>query len=95
MGDFDCEDFIQGDWSPAVKAIYDKAMARTSMTAMHFGPAHIVWEDGNYDSAEWCLKNFHKYCRDFTPGELDVLADQSPPEEAPTTQAAAPTEPQP
>ncbi len=31
----------------------------------------------------------------FTPGELDALAGQSPPEEAPTTQVTAPTEPQP
>lgn len=29
--------------------------------AMHFGPAHIVWDDGNYDCALWCVKRFDQH----------------------------------
>jgi len=25
-----------------------------------YGPAHIVWSDGNYNHAEWCIENYRR-----------------------------------
>lgn len=55
-------------WSKKVKDIYDNYIADGFMyEAMHFGPAHIVWEDENFnrESVQFCLDNFDKYKRDF------------------------------
>jgi hypothetical protein len=41
--------------------------------AMHYGPAHVVWEDENFDSAEWCLENFDKYKGDHSDEDLAVV----------------------
>ena len=58
-------------WAKQVMDIYDAAleMPGSSWSAMHFGPAHIVWEDENFDRAEWCLENFDKYSEDLTEKE--------------------------
>lgn len=66
-------------WSAPVAAIYERAgrdlreLAIEAeergfepvdpFSAMHFGPAHIVWEDENFgrDSVQWCLDEFEHY----------------------------------
>ena len=61
-------------WPKQVADIYDEAKERgASWSALHFGPAHIVWEDENFHSAEWCLENFEKYTRDYSEIELTAV----------------------
>ena len=70
-------------WSDEVDAVYASALAKLSKmflfhdpeNAMLWGPAHIVWEDGNLDSAQWCIDNFNRNkddC-DYTKQELDIV----------------------
>lgn len=42
-----------------------------AVTAMDYGPAHVVWSDENFDSVNWCLK----YCDDplFSKWRPEVL----------------------
>lgn len=69
------------DWWPKeIQDIYSEALRRlgsngddSKETSLHFGPAHIVWEDGNFDSAEWCLENFDRYTDRFTKEEMDIV----------------------
>jgi len=46
--------------------------------AMHYGPAHIVWEDENFDSAQGCLNDFENWKRQwnddrYSDAELEVV----------------------
>ena len=68
--------FCYWGWHPEVKAIYDEALLREGENiqgAMHYGPAHIVWEDENFDKAQWCLDNFDKYPGDNSAADLEVV----------------------
>lgn len=62
-------------WAKPVAEIYEEALRRLDGydSPLHFGPAHIVWEDENFDSAEWCLENFEKYKGDYAPEELEIV----------------------
>lgn len=53
-------------WAKPVADIYDEAKKRLNgyEGPLHFSSSHIVWEDENFDSAEWCLENFEKYKND-------------------------------
>ena len=58
--------------------IYDRAerdliIIGSSAMALHYGPGHVVWEDENFDSAEWCLENFEKYKGDKSEDELEIV----------------------
>lgn len=46
-------------WAKPVAEIYLKALEKLQgdSSPLHYGPAHIVWEDENWDSAEWCLEH--------------------------------------
>jgi len=57
-----CWDCYWG-WPKAVADIYDKALADLggNESPLHFGPAHIVWGDENFDSADWCLEHFDEH----------------------------------
>jgi len=54
-----CWDCYWG-WPKPVADIYDKALNDLDgyKSPLHFGPSHIVWEDENFHSAEWCLEHF-------------------------------------
>lgn len=54
---------MDDDWSAQVGQIYADALEKLggNETPLHYGPAHVVWDDGNLDSAEWCLENFEEY----------------------------------
>lgn len=42
--------------------------------ALEFGPAHIVWSDENWDSAEWCLKECDEPGReDWNQDALEIV----------------------
>jgi len=53
-------------WSKEVMAIYGKYISIAGESAMHFGAAHIVWEDENFERyrVQFCLDNYEKYKRD-------------------------------
>lgn len=62
-------------WAKPVADIYDKALALLggNESPLHYGPAHIVWDDENWDSVEWCLKHFDEYADDLTEHEKHVV----------------------
>ena len=41
---------------------------------MHYGPAHIVWDDENFErhNVQWCLDHFDEYKGDH--GETELAA---------------------
>lgn len=69
--------FCYHGWPPEIAAIYSEALAKLDghESPLHFGPAHIVWEDENFDSAQWCLDNFDEYTSDYTKEEMDVVRE--------------------
>jgi len=62
-------------WPKVVADIYDKALSELDGydSPLHFGPAHIVWEDENFDSAEWCLEHFDEYTGDYSLEDLAIV----------------------
>lgn len=60
-------------WSKPVLDIYRKHEAVAGESAMQYGPAHIVWADENFDSAQWCLENFDHYRGHHTESELAAV----------------------
>ena len=45
--------------------------------AMKYGPAHIVWGDGNYDreSVHYCLNHWHEYEGDISENALCIVKE--------------------
>jgi len=62
-------------WPKAIKDIYDKAIEKLDgdENPLHFGPSHIVWEDENFDSAQWCLDNFDKHSDNLSDEDKAVV----------------------
>lgn len=62
-------------WPKPIRDIYDEALRKLDgdESPLHYGPAHIVWEDENWDSAQWCLDNFDDYCGDHNKEDLAVV----------------------
>ena len=62
-------------WSKPVADIYKKALDELDgwEGPLNFGPAHVVWEDENFDSAEWCLEHFDEYEGDYTVAHLAIV----------------------
>ncbi len=62
-------------WPKAVADIYLKALADLDGcdTPLLYGPAHIVWGDENFDSAEWCLEHFDDDTGDYTVDEMTIV----------------------
>lgn len=57
--------------------IYEEALEKLGGDdiPLKFGPAHIVWEDENFDSADWCLEHFDEHRGDYTEADLVVVRD--------------------
>ena len=49
-------------WPKQVRDIYDKYLEMVGESAMHYGPAHIVWEDENFEdeNIDFCLVECEK-----------------------------------
>lgn len=64
-------------WPKPVADIYLRALEKLGgfEDPLHFGPAHVVWEDENFDSARWCLDNFSKYTGDYSTDELAIVRE--------------------
>lgn len=63
-------------WPDYVADIYNEALERLEgdIYPLNFGPAHIVWEDENWDSVDWCLENFDKHTyEDYSAEQLEVV----------------------
>jgi len=62
-------------WPKSVAEIYKQAIDKLGGDSdpLHYGPAHIVWDDENFDSAEWCLEHFAEYKGDWTDSDLDIV----------------------
>jgi hypothetical protein len=60
-------------WPKPVADIYKQALAKLdgNELPLQYGPAHVVWEDENFDYAEWCLEHFYE-C-DYSEDDLDVV----------------------
>lgn len=69
-----CWDCYWG-WPKPVADIYDKALATLERyeSPLHFGPAHVVWEDENFDLAESCLKDFEEWKGDYSEKDLAIV----------------------
>lgn len=64
-------------WPRPIRDIYGAAVAALDGydVALKFGPAHIVWEDENFDSAQWCLDHFDEYRGNWSESTLAVVRD--------------------
>ena len=62
-------------WPKAIKEIYAQAVEKLDghTSPLNFGPAHVVWEDENFDSAQWCIDNFDEYSKDLSENEKAVV----------------------
>ena len=62
-------------WPEAVATIYQDALRELGGDdrPLNYGPAHVVWEDENFDDAEGCLISFDKYRYDYSDEELAVV----------------------
>jgi hypothetical protein len=64
--------FCKFGWPKQIAEIYQRHIETAGDSAMHFGPAHVVWEDENFEreSVQWCLDHFDEYAReDHIPEE--------------------------
>lgn len=64
-------------WPNPIYTIYRDALSKLNGddSPLLFGPAHIVWEDENWNSAQWCIDHFDEYRRDMTDHEADVVRE--------------------
>lgn len=64
-------------WPKVVADIYLRALDKLGgdESPLHFGPAHVVWEDENFQCAQKCLDDFDKYTDGYTPEEMRIVKD--------------------
>ena len=64
-------------WYKPVAEIYNKAVVKLNGHAepLHYGPSHVVWDDENFDSAEFCLENFDRYIGDYSNADLKIVRE--------------------
>lgn len=64
-------------WPKPIADIYTDALEKLGgdESPLHFGPAHIVWEDENFGSAQWCINHFNEYRGDYSDAALDVVME--------------------
>lgn len=62
-------------WPKPIRDIYDEALAKLDGNdlPLRFGPAHIVWEDENFDCAQICLDEFEPYASELTEYEKEIV----------------------
>lgn len=61
-----------------VAEIYQEALKRLYEIGSYEGPllhsaSHIVWDDYNFHSAQWCLNHFEEYRGDYSDAELEIV----------------------
>lgn len=64
-------------WSKPVANIYKEAVKKLNGNehALHYGGAHIVWEDENFEThhIQWCLDTFEEHSKKLTLKEKTVV----------------------
>lgn len=62
-------------WPQSIQDIYDEAVRRLGgrSAALHFGPAHVVWEDDNFEFAADCLADFESHTGTWCEADLAVV----------------------
>lgn len=65
--------FCHWGWHPKVKAIFDEAVTIIGEAPLLFGPSHIVWEDENFNDAQWCLDHFNDRKWIYSKHELTIV----------------------
>ena len=62
-------------WPKPIRDIYIEAVRKLedNESPLLFGPAHIVWEDENWDAAQWCLDHFDEFRGDHSDEDLEVV----------------------
>lgn len=62
-------------WSAQVADIHDRALKLAGESALHYGPAHIVWDDENFEreDVQWCLDHFDEHRGDHSEDELAAV----------------------
>ncbi len=62
-------------WPIAIADIYEQALSDLDGYAdpLSYGPGHVVWEDENFDQAEYCLEHFDEYRGDYTDEQLAIV----------------------
>jgi len=66
-------------WSKPVVDIYNKYIHIAGEPAMHYGAAHVIWDDENFGRhhIQWCLDNYEKYKREDSNREENEAVKQS------------------
>ena len=64
-------------WPKPIRDIYDEAIVKLNGNygPLHYGPSHIVWEDENWTSAQWCLDHFDEYSEELSNHEKAVVRE--------------------
>jgi len=66
-------------WAKPVMDIYDEALAKLdgNYSPLNFGPAHIVWEDENFEThhVQFCIDHFDEYGYNLTDHERSVVME--------------------
>jgi hypothetical protein len=64
-------------WPRPIRDIYDDCVKKLggNWLPLHCGPSHIVWEDENWTSAQWCLDHFDEYSDNRSEHELKVIRE--------------------
>lgn len=67
-------------WPKPIRDIYDAAEMKletigSNKSRLHYGPAHIVWGDENFEQhhIQSCLDDFDRWCDNFTEQEKDIV----------------------
>ena len=69
--------FCTWGWPKPIADIYQAALKELDGDDLPllYGPAHLVWADENFDSAQWCLDHFEEYKRDLSEKEQQVIRE--------------------
>ena len=67
--------FCHWGWPKLIADVYSKALAKLGGDAapLRFGPAHVVWDDENFDLAQSCLDDFESNKGSFSDSDLRVV----------------------
>lgn len=65
-------------WPATVRHIYKKAAEELKVIGsgtepLNYGPGHVVWDDENFDSAEWCIEHFSEFDHDLSAAEREIV----------------------
>lgn len=65
-------------WPKPILDIYNDALNKLdgNERPLHYGPSHIVWEDENWDSAQWCLDHLEDDIDDdITDSDMAIIRE--------------------